>query len=329
MPALTTWLRQHAPHARPLESAAIEVALAALKALPAGSRVVLIGGGGTVNRMLPALLKRGHALGLVPLGSGNDAARSFGVRGWHWQAALADAPAAPSSPVDVGALILRDRCGPFPSSPAVGFDAAVAGRAARAGLTAGSAARPVVNAGRVTGAAARADRPEPGRPPVSPGRRAARFGAQYADLRAAACRRCCTHATTTPGSICCWRAASAIWARCACCRTCWRARPASAESAASGVSDAAPRQRPGSAAGGRRRAAVGTTCVRGRGARRRAAGGAVSILKMTPAPRAKRALRAARPGGQGPQSLFLPLPWPLPWPLSLSLPLPLPLSYLT
>ena len=99
MPALTTWLRQHAPHARPLESAAIEVSLAALKALPAGSRVVLIGGDGTVNRTLLALLKRGHELGSVPLGSGTDAARAFGVRGWHWQAAPAHAPAAPASPV--------------------------------------------------------------------------------------------------------------------------------------------------------------------------------------------------------------------------------------
>ena len=107
------------------------------------------------------------------------------------------------------------------------------------------------------------------------------------------------------------------------------ARTVSACGAAPGVPDAAPGQRQGSAAGGRRRAAAGTTCVRGRGASRRAAGGAVSILQTTPAPRAKRALRAARPGGRGTQSLFLPLPWPLSLSLSLSLPLPLPLSYLT
>lgn len=82
-PALADWLQAHAPQACLLESTGIEASLAHLHAMPAGSHVVLVGGDGTILRMLPALLARGHELGLVPLGSGNDSARAFGVHGWQ------------------------------------------------------------------------------------------------------------------------------------------------------------------------------------------------------------------------------------------------------
>ena len=54
----------------------IEIALALVSALPHRTRVVVVGGDGTLNQMLPALLQGGHEVGLVPYGSGNDCARA-------------------------------------------------------------------------------------------------------------------------------------------------------------------------------------------------------------------------------------------------------------
>ena len=51
--------------------------LAEIQACPRGSRIVVMGGDGTLNRYLPALLAGRHSLGLVPCGSGNDLARTL------------------------------------------------------------------------------------------------------------------------------------------------------------------------------------------------------------------------------------------------------------
>ena len=108
----------------------IEIALALVSALPHRTRVVVVGGDGTLNQMLPALLQGGHEVGLVPYGSGNDCARAWGLHRLSWQQALAHALRARSSSIDVGRIELDNKAIQyFHSSLAVGFDASVGNRA--------------------------------------------------------------------------------------------------------------------------------------------------------------------------------------------------------
>ena len=108
----------------------IEVALALISELPQRTRVVVVGGDGTLNQMLPALLHGGHEVGLVPYGSGNDCARAWGLHRLSWQQALAHALRARSSSIDVGRIELDNKAiHYFHSSLAVGFDASVGNRA--------------------------------------------------------------------------------------------------------------------------------------------------------------------------------------------------------
>jgi diacylglycerol kinase (ATP) len=108
----------------------IEIALALVSELPHRTRVVVVGGDGTLNQMLPALLHGGHEVGLVPYGSGNDCARAWGLHRLSWQQALAHALRARSSSIDVGRIELEKKAiHYFHSSLAVGFDASVGNRA--------------------------------------------------------------------------------------------------------------------------------------------------------------------------------------------------------
>ena len=108
----------------------IEIALALISDLPQLTRVVVVGGDGTLNQMLPALLNGGHEVGLVPYGSGNDCARAWGLHRLSWQQALAHALRARSSSIDVGRIELDNKAiHHFHSSLAVGFDASVGNRA--------------------------------------------------------------------------------------------------------------------------------------------------------------------------------------------------------
>ena len=108
----------------------IEIALALISDLPQRTRVVVVGGDGTLNQMLPALLHGGHEVGLVPYGSGNDCARAWGLHRLSWQQALAHALRARSSSIDVGRIELDNKAIQyFHSSLAVGFDASVGNRA--------------------------------------------------------------------------------------------------------------------------------------------------------------------------------------------------------
>jgi diacylglycerol kinase family enzyme len=92
--------------------------------------VVVVGGDGTLNQMLPALLHGGHEVGLVPYGSGNDCARAWGLHRLSWEQALAHALHARSSSIDVGRIELDNKAiHYFHSSLAVGFDASVGNRA--------------------------------------------------------------------------------------------------------------------------------------------------------------------------------------------------------
>ncbi|MEO6409531.1 MAG: diacylglycerol kinase family protein [Burkholderiaceae bacterium] len=123
------WLAQHAPKVPLFDPDSIQRARATLQCLPAGSRVVLVGGDGTLHHMLPALLTHRHTLGVVAVGSGNDAARAFGVRSLGWPQALALALTGAARRVDTGELRIAGRRLPFLSSLAAGFDGAVAQRA--------------------------------------------------------------------------------------------------------------------------------------------------------------------------------------------------------
>jgi diacylglycerol kinase family enzyme len=76
------WLANYAPGVALVESDSIERSRATLQCLPRSSRVVLVGGDGTLHHMLPVLLTHRLALGVVPLGGGNDTARALGVAGW-------------------------------------------------------------------------------------------------------------------------------------------------------------------------------------------------------------------------------------------------------
>lgn len=109
----------------------VSEAEACVLALPVGSRVVLVGGDGSVHRLLPALLARRCSLGLVPAGSGDDVARALGLQGLPAQAALHLALTGAARPWDVGEVQTPHQQRPFLSSLCVGFDAAVAARAAR------------------------------------------------------------------------------------------------------------------------------------------------------------------------------------------------------
>lgn len=123
------WLSAYAPGVALVESDSIERSRATLQCLPRSSRVVLIGGDGTLHHMLPVLLTHRLALGVVPLGSGNDTARALGVAGMRWPKALELALRGPTRRMDVGELITPRMRVPFFSSLAAGFDAAVASRA--------------------------------------------------------------------------------------------------------------------------------------------------------------------------------------------------------
>lgn len=104
---------------------------ALVAAWPRGSRVVVVGGDGTLHRLLPLLLERGHELALVAAGSGDDTARAFGVHALGWRAALKHALEAPALRLDIGEVRTPHERRPFVSSLCAGFDAAVAQRALR------------------------------------------------------------------------------------------------------------------------------------------------------------------------------------------------------
>lgn len=106
-----------------------------VNALPAGSRVIAVGGDGTVQNLLPSLVAGAHTLGLISMGSGNDTARALGVHKLRWQTALDHALNGAATPIDLGeAAYLDEQHGGerrilFISSLTAGFDSAVNCRA--------------------------------------------------------------------------------------------------------------------------------------------------------------------------------------------------------
>lgn len=150
-PTLAQAVALRAPEAQWALPETVAEALHLIRQLPPSSRVLAIGGDGTVNRWLPALLAGGHTLALVPMGSGNDLARALGLYGMAWTEALECALTSSAALMDVGEVVLREGSGarpadplppassatqatravPFLSSLAVGFDASVGLRALR------------------------------------------------------------------------------------------------------------------------------------------------------------------------------------------------------
>lgn len=101
-------------------SAAHLSALAARAAAEGARRVLVAGGDGTVNRAVQALAGTDTALGVVPLGSGNDLAASLGVP-QDPAAAVARALTAPVRRIDLGRA--EGRC--FAGVAGAGFDSVV------------------------------------------------------------------------------------------------------------------------------------------------------------------------------------------------------------
>ncbi len=104
-------------------------AIRLVEALPTGSRVIVLGGDGSVNQLLPSLLTGGHTLGLVAVGSGNDTARALGVDRMKWHLALDHALQAAPQKIDLGEVSYTNARGftqtkLFISSFCAGFDAA-------------------------------------------------------------------------------------------------------------------------------------------------------------------------------------------------------------
>lgn len=126
---LRAWLERHAPDVRVHVASSVSDSLDTLQRAPAQSRVVLVGGDGTINTVLPAMLERQHTLALVASGSGNDCARALGLAGMRWLDTLTIAVHAPASPWDIGWLSAVGIERPFASSLTAGFDSAVGHRA--------------------------------------------------------------------------------------------------------------------------------------------------------------------------------------------------------
>ena len=128
-PAIRTRIRSDHPGVRFVVTESIQAAHALIGDTAADARIVLVGGDGTVNRMLPAFLGSERELAIVPLGSGNDIARALGLHKLTWQKALAHALTAPVSRMDMGQVKFDGRTVQFLACCTSGFDSAVALRA--------------------------------------------------------------------------------------------------------------------------------------------------------------------------------------------------------
>lgn len=101
---MADWLAHHAPGVSLLMPEGVQAARARLAILAPRTRVALVGGDGTLSAMLPALLRNGLRVGLVPAGRANRVAGALGLGALDWARALMYALHAPTAPVDVGLL---------------------------------------------------------------------------------------------------------------------------------------------------------------------------------------------------------------------------------
>ncbi|MFO1276134.1 diacylglycerol/lipid kinase family protein [Sphaerotilus uruguayifluvii] len=98
------WLARHAPGVPLLSAPSVTEARALLTILAPRTRIALIGGDGTLHAMLPALLKGGLRVGLVPGGQANRIGQGLHLDTLGWTRALMHALHAPTAPVDIGLL---------------------------------------------------------------------------------------------------------------------------------------------------------------------------------------------------------------------------------
>ncbi|MEO8299063.1 MAG: diacylglycerol kinase family protein [Burkholderiales bacterium] len=126
------WLAKRMPQVPLLAPSSADAALATLMVIAPRTRVVVVGGDGSVQAMLPAFLRCGHRLGLLPAGTNNHLARALGVHGVGWPKALAYALKAAVAPLDIGQVQTEDDTAHFVASLHAGFDAQVAARLQRA-----------------------------------------------------------------------------------------------------------------------------------------------------------------------------------------------------
>jgi diacylglycerol kinase family enzyme len=117
------WLLRHAPGVPLLAPDNADAARATLMVVAPQTRVVLVGGDGTVHDMLPALLRCGHRVGLVPAGRANELSSVLGLAGLGWEEALRYALHAPTQAIDVGQLDADQVAHLFITRLAAGHDA--------------------------------------------------------------------------------------------------------------------------------------------------------------------------------------------------------------
>jgi diacylglycerol kinase (ATP) len=135
------WLQQNSPQLILGMPDSVVNARLLVDALPPASRVVVVGGDGTINQLLPSLRQGSHTMALVPFGSGNDTARALGLYGLSWQKALLHGLTGAASQIDIGMAEFdvdandavngnsATRSVPFISSLTTGFDSSVGLRA--------------------------------------------------------------------------------------------------------------------------------------------------------------------------------------------------------
>jgi len=102
---------------------ALDIALEAQR--NGAERIAACGGDGTVHSLLPAMVHRSAALGIIPLGTANDLARAWKIP-LNWSDALKLFVQGPAHAVDV---IVTDSGEYIAGAGGVGFDAAVVDRA--------------------------------------------------------------------------------------------------------------------------------------------------------------------------------------------------------
>lgn len=129
---MNAWLSSQAMAMKPdiAMPESLKEAQHAIALQPKDSRIIVVGGDGTLHQMLPSLMQGQHVVGLVPYGSVNDCARAWGLNKFTWQESLAFALQGSISDIDIGSIQLNHQnVHYFHSSLAVGFDASVGNRA--------------------------------------------------------------------------------------------------------------------------------------------------------------------------------------------------------
>lgn len=125
---LEATLHRLVPQAQILLTQAPKHASELARQAPSGSRVVAVGGDGTLHEVLKGMAHSDKTLGVVPIGSGNDFARMVGVRGLGLEAAIQTAAFGSAQAFDLGEVNGE----PFGNSFGAGFDAQVSHLALKA-----------------------------------------------------------------------------------------------------------------------------------------------------------------------------------------------------